>query len=154
MNLFEELDFKFRNIDTGIENKRHFVENFYNDQNSLLNKHFNTEVLLERYSNGFNNYRQILLDQKNTTLRLEINHVNDLKNANNNNDDHLLSLLNELKDTRNLRFEASKLNSIQVYIRRLIIREFKFRTRITTAQLIKYKNILIINSTFFRFLSE
>ena len=58
MYLFEELKFTFRNIETGIENKRGFVENFYNDQNSLLNKHFNTEVLLERYSNGLNSHRQ------------------------------------------------------------------------------------------------
>ena len=70
MYLFEELDFKFRNIETGIESKRNLVENFFNDQNSLLNKHFNTDDLFERYSNGLNSHSQVLLGQIKTNLNL------------------------------------------------------------------------------------
>ena len=45
--LCQELEFKFSNIETRIENKNISINHLYNDQVKLLNENFNIERLAE-----------------------------------------------------------------------------------------------------------
>ena len=136
--IIKELEIKFSNLESKIENKKKFVEDLYSSQHDLLKQRFDEERLSKKHSNYLNNLRQRLLDLISTHLRLEINHLNEL-------------VLNgqtsksKLKKTRSLCLNKSIIRSVDACISRLISKEFKFSCKFSASQLIKYKNILGIS---------
>ena len=98
----EELQFKFNNLETKIQNKRTYVEKLFSDQDDLLKEQFDVDRLSKKYSNEFNNYRQSLLDRISTNLRSEINQVNELVSDRKNNNGQIAKC--ELEKPRSLDF--------------------------------------------------
>ena len=131
--LLEELELKLSLLDIKIENKINFVKNLYQDQQGLLNEHFNTNSLKDRYSNGLNNFRERLLQPISVNLRLEINHVNESVKTN-----------GSFQTNFALDFNRSIIRSGAACIMRLIMKEFKFGCKFSASQLVKYKRILEI----------
>jgi hypothetical protein len=142
---FEELELKFSNLETKIENKKTFVEKIYSDQYVLLNQRFDVDRLLTKHSGEFNNLRQRLLDLIATQLRSEINQVNEFVSDQKNNNFQIAKC--ELERPRSLDFNKSIIRSVEMCIKRLIIKEFRFGCKFSESQLIKYKNILGIRAT-------
>ena len=70
------MELKFRSLDTQIQNKIVFVENVCTEHQDLLEEHFDENSLSEKYSIGFNNWRQSLLEVIWADLRLKKEHVN------------------------------------------------------------------------------
>ena len=134
--LFEELELKFCILDTKIDNKIDVVKNVYQIQQGLLNEHFNTNSLKDRYSNELNNLRERLLQPISVNLRLEINHVNESVKTNASFQTNF-----DLDMTRNLNFNRSIIRSGAACIMRLIMKEFKFGCKFSASQLFKYKRI-------------
>ena len=139
----EELELKFSNFNTKIENRKNFVEKSYSDQKALLNERFDVERLLKKHSGEFNNFRQSLLDLISTNLRSEINQVNELVIERKNNNRQITKF--ELEKPRNLNYKRV-FRSKKVCIRKLIMREFKLGRNLSASiQYIKYKHILGIS---------
>jgi uncharacterized protein YnzC (UPF0291/DUF896 family) len=139
--LIEELLFKFNNIVTKIENKINYLNKSHKDQEIVLNEKFNTESLVEKYSNVLNNQRKNLLNQISNYLNSEISHVNELAAKT----EKLEALLDDFKKTKKLQFNCSVFKSTKTSIRRLLINEFKFGSLFSSPQLVKYQNILELN---------
>ena len=49
-HLFDELEAKFRSLDTKIADKKVFVKNLRTDQQNLLREHFNEDTIEQKYS--------------------------------------------------------------------------------------------------------
>ena len=145
-HLFEELEAKFSILDAKIEQKKVFVEKLYTDQQDLLNEHFDENSLSKKYSTGFNDWRQRLLEVIWANLRLEIDHVDEIVKANGESD-IIQIILNELQgeETMTLLFICGLIRSEMACIMRLIAKEFKFGCKFKPLQVIKYKNILEIS---------
>ena len=145
-HLFEELELKFSTLDAKIENKIIFVNNFHDDQQKSINEHFDIkklEIIAKKHSNEFNNFRESLLQVISTNLRLEIERVDELLRINGENPNFKISL--ELEKTKRLHFNRSIIKSETTCIMRLIMNEFKFGSKFSALQLIKYKDILGIS---------
>ena len=134
-----EIKSKFWNIDCKIEKKIEKVNSLFKDQSKLLDEKFSIDNFKEKYSNGFNSYRQELLNYIMLNSRLEIDQVNE---ALARNDENILKA--KMKKLKQIEFKQSKYKSSKICSRMLIIKEFKFTKKFSTAQLIKYKNILQI----------
>ena len=83
--LIEELELKFNKFETRIRDKINYLNDLCTDQEAILNERFNIDNLLEKYSNGLNNQRQLLLNQISTHLSIEIAHINEIVGINENN---------------------------------------------------------------------
>ena len=147
-NCFEILELKFSGLDTKIANKINFVEMFHDVQQRSINEHYEIKTLTKKHSNEFNNLRESLLQVISTHLRLEIEHVDELVRTNGKNAKFKIHL-NKLKKTRGLNFNRSIIKSETACIMRLIAKEFKFGSKFSAAQLIKYKHVLGISQYLF-----
>ena len=133
--LCAELELKFLSLEAKIESKAKQVNNIYKDEIKLLYKKFNITHLSEKYSNGLNIYRDALLKQISFHTVLEINQANEVLSSRDQNDELAL-----FKKGRKIAFKPNK-----ACIWKLVIKEFKFSQKFTTAQLIKYQQILEIS---------
>ena len=138
--LCAELELKFLSLETKIESKIKHVNSLYNYEIELINEKFSIDHLKEKYSSGFNIYREELIKQVAFKTGLEINQVNEELI---NSDDKSEFIL--LQKFRKCVFKSSLVNQARICIWKLVIKEFKFRKKFTTAQLIKYQNILKIS---------
>ena len=137
----EELELKFSILDTKIENKINFVKNLHLDQQGFLNEHFDSNCLTEKYSIGLNNWRQSLLEQIWDNLESEIEHVNELVRIYG----YTEKIRIHLETARRLNSHRSVTKSKPACIVKLIVKEFKFRSKFSASQLIKYKRVLGIS---------
>ena len=126
----EELENKFVSIEANINLKSNRVYNSFANETELLNENYNKKHLFEKYSNELNIYRDGLLNQTSTNLRLEIDRVNigksDLK----------------ISKLKNLDFKRGLVKSAKICIWQLLKQEFKFNKIFSISELIKYKNYL------------
>ena len=126
--MFEELEQKFNKIQTKIELKQHSINESYQREIKALNDNYNEQNLEEKYSRELNLYRDELLKQKETKMRLEIDQAN-----------------METKQIKNLEFKRGVVKSAKISIRQLIKKEIKLNKIFSISQLIKYKNNLGLN---------
>ena len=146
-HLFEDLEAKFGNLDTKIEEKKVFVENLGTDQQDLLKEHFNENILSKKYSTEFNNARQSLLQSINpANQRLKMDHINELVHQNAS----VQVYLDELKKVRRIKFIRGLIKSEMACIWRVVLKEFRFRCQFNASQIIKYKHILGIRDDLFQ----
>ena len=118
----QELELKFSNLDTKIENKIDFVDNLYQEEQRLLNEHFDNDGLLEKYSNKLNDLRiHKLIPQIEANLRLEIDHVNELVRSDGKTD-NVQIFLDKLEKRKNLKFNQCVIKPASVCTRRLILK--------------------------------
>jgi ankyrin repeat protein len=82
-----------------------------------------------------------LVDQTAFNLRSEINQVNEKTSARNN----VKSFSNESKKIKSLKFKICGIKPNGLSIRRLLLKEHKFSRMFSAGQLIKYKDILLLN---------
>ena len=144
--LLEELELKFKNIETKIEIKSQNINNLCIVNIELLEKNFNVNELSEKYSNELNNQRQLLLNQVTTNLGLEIANANEILTKRNetNKERSLTEAVANFKTKRDFKKPKS------LCICKLLINEFKFSKQFDTLHLIKYKNILGISGFIIR----
>ena len=95
--LIQELELKFNIMEAGIRDKTTQINSIYSDQERKLNENFSNDNLLEKYSNGLNDHREILLKPVSTNFKLEIEHVNEILSKNNFNKIDLSKELNQVK---------------------------------------------------------
>ena len=74
--IIEELHLKFSNIETKIALKKLSINDSYQREIKALNDNYNEQNLEEKYSRELNLYRDELLKQKETKMRLEIDQAN------------------------------------------------------------------------------
>ena len=146
-NSFSELNAKFEDIQTRIVNKTNSLIESCNYQKRLLNQEFEINDLIEKYSNRLNEQRLKLLDHIAPHRSTELARINEIQNQS-NDANILLSQLNDLKKNRSLKFEPSLLLE-RVVIRKIIIAENQFLTRLSSArELPKYKYFLGLETYF------
>ena len=127
-HLFDELEAKFRRLDTKIAEKRVFVEDLCTDQQDLLREHFDEDTLKEKYSAEYNSCRDGLLqafNPDNQGLKMEMDRIDELVRSNGDNAS-LKIYLDEWKKTRRLNFKRGVIRSEMECNWRLIVKEFKF----------------------------
>ena len=147
LNSFSELNAQFEDIQTRIENKRNSLIESCNSQKRLLNQEFQINNLIEKYSNRLNEQRLKLIDHIAPHRSTELARINQMQNQS-SDVNILLNQLNDLRKNRSLKFEPSLLFQ-KVAIRKLIIAENQFRTRLSSAQkLSKYKYFLGLETYF------
>ena len=127
--LCAELELKFFNFEAKVEEKIEKVKNVFNDQSKLLDEKFSIDRLKEKYSNGLNIYRDALLDQVSINTKLEIDQANEKIREENE-----ISVLSLMKKRREFVFEPSLFELIRICIWKLIISEFKFDKKFSSAQ--------------------
>ena len=147
--LFEELQLKFSVLDTKIEEKKVFVENLCTEQQDLLKEHFDENSLSEKYSTEMNKWRQRLLEEIWSNLKLRMDHIDELVRTNGQNA-VVQIYFGELKKTKRINFNRGVIRSGNVCIWRLILKEFKFGCKFSASQLIKYQRFLGIREYFFQ----
>ena len=149
--LLEELDLKFKNIETKIEFKIKHINNFYIDEIELLYQKFNANKLAEKFSNELNNQREELLNQLKINIGLEIDHANEiLAKSEYKNIEQILA--DESNKMKKIKFKSNIIKPNRLFILKLLSNEFKFGKQFSISQLIKYHHILglteyIINDT-------
>ena len=145
--LFDELEAKFKNIETGIENKKKFINDLCNDQEKLLNHRFNVKNSTSKYAKELNDQRERLLDQIKVSIRLEIDKMTEAKSLCLNKE-NVQSYSKVFK--KSLKLKRSKFNSMEVCIRTLINNDYKFSRQFSADNLIKFKDILSVNNFLIR----
>ena len=123
--IIEKLKKKFSNLEAKIELKQHSINGLFEREIIALNANYNEQNLEVRYSRELNLYRDGLLKQKETKMRLEIDQVNMMG-----------------KKIKNLEFKRGVVKSAKLCIGKLIKKEFKLSRIFDVSQLIRYKNYL------------
>ena len=143
-HLFDDLEAKFRSLDTKIAEKKVFVENLCTDQQDLLREHFDEDTLKKKYSAEFNRWREGLLEMIRANLKSDMDHIDELVQS--NGDYASLKIyLDEWKKTRRLNFNRGVIRSEMACNWRLIVKEFKFGCKFSASQIIKCKHVLGIS---------
>ena len=108
--LFEDLEFKFDYIQTGLVEKINSINNLYDEQLNLLNQNLNLENLVEKYANGFNTQRDYMLHELLNNRNLEISNLKESVIINQDREDFVYELNNfEIKIVI---FEPNKIKSL------------------------------------------
>ena len=139
LELFTQIEFKLKNIEDKLEKKITAVNSSVNQQLDLLNLKYDIAKLEQKYANELNEQRDELLYEITSNMKLELANINKivaLKDA-----EKLESSLGRLYKTH-LKFIAKKINPNEIWIQKLIIKEFKFERTFSALNLVKYKNIL------------
>ena len=118
--IIEGFKFKFANLKIKIELKQHSIKDSFQREIKALNDKYNEKNLEEKYSKELNLYRDGLLKQISTNLRLEIDQANI-----------------EKKQIKNLEYKSAK-----TCIGQLIKKEFNFNKIFSISKLVKYKKFL------------
>ena len=122
-NLCEELGLKFNALEAKIEAKLRKVAEVYKDENELLEKKFDIENLLEKYSNELNVYRDGLLKQVAQNMVSEIKDVNEMQAEFDENISEQ-NLLEILKDTKKFKFNCSLIKSKKIVVELILSQIF------------------------------
>ena len=141
---FRELELRFASLNTKIENKTSFLENFYKESIELVNERFNNknlEIIAKKHSDKLNNLRLNLIKKISVNLRSEINRVNKFQRTNEEN----ANIRTYLGIKRRLNFKSSAIKSESACLRKFLMKGFKFGSKFSALQLIKYQDILDIS---------
>ena len=129
-DLILDLESKFSRIQNKIDDKVTQINCFYAENVNKLNDSFNVEAAAERYSNGLNNQRDVLLNEEIEQRNSELSKANEFLDSNINPQ----SQINEFK---RFKFIKSK-KSFKI----LFLKELKFREKFNFVQLVKYRYLL------------
>ena len=143
MELFKQIELKFNNIETKLEEKITAANSSANQQLCLLEVKYDIAKLEQKYSNELNEQREEWLNQISSNMKLELDKVNEIVALDDANE--VESSLERINKAHSLKFKVNKINPKEAWIQKLIKKEFKFKRifQIFSAlHLVKYKNIL------------
>jgi hypothetical protein len=136
--IIQELESKFTNIETKLELTINYINNSGSHKTELLNKSFNANKILERYSTELNTHRDGLLKQLSLITRSEIDRVNEAVQR------------NEIDFNKNktmiTKFKPASTNSWRICIKKVINKEFKLGKIFSSSQLVQYQCLLGLNA--------
>ena len=105
-----------------------------------MNLNYDLARLEQKYVNELNKQRDELLNQIPSKMRLELDVVNEKVGLNDAN--RVETLLGALNKPRKLKLKLNKIKLKEIWMEKVISKEFRFGRMFTASSLAKYKKIL------------